>query len=176
MKIIDVSKQKGVSAVKSSKFLDNLFSTPAKLDKLNEVIKEIQEVAAERRNDESFHYLSYSFPLNFREPMILSANEESVIVDAILKMSQNIHDKKYAVAPTIFIINFAVSDKDQRDLPFPNIMLTIKCPESIAPRRGFYLRGVFKRDMRTREMVSARITKITYFTKDDKEMELLTFF
>lgn len=172
-----VSPSKHSEGVKSSKFLDDLYNVPGKHDKVKKaidefILKQVEERQKQLENDAN--YKTTVMPLGFKQPMLLSVNEEKVIADAVLQMARSIHNGSYILQNECRITRIEVDDQQQKDVPMPHIRLTIIHPINITPKHGFYLRGSFKKERLMREIVEAHIDKIVFNTEDGVEHTLLT--
>lgn len=171
--IIEMKKE----ASHSSKFLNDLYNTPGKYDKFKKSIDEFVLGQVDRRRQEILNdarYDAYTLPLGFKQPMMLSEPEEKVIAAAVLDMAHRIHDGKYVIHNDCLLTRIEVEDRQQRDVPMPYIKLSVRCLKTIAPKHGFYLSGIFKREKLLKEIIHAHIDKIVFLTESMEEKLLMT--
>jgi hypothetical protein len=160
--------------VTSSKFLDKLYNDPVKYKAFKGVVKDMMEQTDKLRVEREDMSV-YVIPLGFSKPMLLVDSEEKVINTAILAMAHSINEGQYILADKTIIEQIEVAEHKEKDMPFNRMTLRVRCLISNAPDKGFYMRGIFKKERVMREIVSAKIDRIVYFTKDNREIVLLKF-
>jgi len=164
--------------LEKSKFLYDFYSSK-KYDAFHKAVdeylkKEIADRLYQREIDS--HYVEIKKLLGFKHSMILSKSEEEVIANAMLVMSQRIHDGKYTMHNDCVLKHIDVSQELQPDSPTPFIALTVSVPESIKVDDGFYFKGKFKKEKLTCEIVHAIIEEIVFYTDSKTEYKLLTLY
>jgi len=171
----DIGPRKESIRVTGSKFLNNLYNDPIKYKKYKEVVDEMILSEIKKRNEEYNNTFICRLPLGFPNLILLSEREEETISQAVLKMSINIYEGKYTMCSGFTMVGIECDDKNRDDMPIPYIHLSIRCPVDDVPKHGFYLSGVFKKEKVMREIIGAKIDKITFLTKDLRKFNLMSF-
>jgi hypothetical protein len=160
--------------ITGSKFLDSIYNDPVKYQKYQTVVDELRKEMETRKIEEA-RFSQCTLPLGFPKPMLLSDGEEQAIKQAVLEMARAINEGKYVLLSNFSILRFDVSDTDRTDFPIPYIKMTVRFPIDMLPKHGFYLSGIFQKEKICREIVKAKIDKITFATEDMRKFVLATF-
>ena len=91
-------------------------------------------------------------------------------------MEKKVKAGKYSLTVGMTLVSFTVSENNRCDLPIPHIYMSIQHPSNLIPKHGFYLKGIFKRDKSSRDIIQSEITRIVFLTEDMREHTVLQFF